>query len=83
MGWLAWLIIGGLAGWLASIVMKTDRQQGLILDIVIGIVGAMVGGFIFNMLGAAGATGFNLWSLFVAFIGSVVLLGIIRMVSRR
>jgi uncharacterized membrane protein YeaQ/YmgE (transglycosylase-associated protein family) len=79
MGWLAWLIVGAVAGWLASIVMKTNRQQGLLLDIVVGIVGALVGGFLFNLIGVSGTTGFNIWSVFVAFVGAVVLLGVIRM----
>lgn len=82
MGWLAWLIIGGVAGWLASIVMKTNRSQGTILDIIVGIVGAFIGGFLFSLLGAPGVTGFNIWSLLVAFIGAVVLLGVIRMFNR-
>jgi len=83
MGWLAWLVIGALAGWLASIAMKTNREQGLLLDIVVGIVGAMIGGFVFNALGIGGVNGFNIWSLFVAFIGAVILLAILRMVSGR
>jgi len=83
MGWLAWIIIGALAGWLASIAMKTNRQQGLLLDIVVGIVGALIGGFVFNALGIGGVTGFNIWSLFVSFIGAVILLGVLRMVSGR
>jgi uncharacterized membrane protein YeaQ/YmgE (transglycosylase-associated protein family) len=83
MGWLAWIIIGAIAGWLASIVMKTNRQQGLLMDIVVGIAGAFIGGFLFNQFGAAGATGFNLWSLFVAFAGAVVLLAAIRLLTGR
>ena len=83
MGWLAWIIIGALAGWLASIAMKTNREQGLLLDIVVGIVGALIGGFVFNALGIGGVTGFNLWSLFVAFIGAVILLAVLRAVSGR
>ncbi len=83
MGWLAWLIIGAIAGWLASMVMKTNGQQGLIMDIVVGIVGALIGGFLFNAIGVAGTTGFNIWSVFVAFIGAVVLLGLLRLVSGR
>jgi uncharacterized membrane protein YeaQ/YmgE (transglycosylase-associated protein family) len=79
MGWLAWLIVGALAGWLASIVMGTNAQQGLLLDIIVGIVGALIGGFLFNVIGAPGVNGFNVWSLFVAFIGSVVLLGLLRL----
>ena len=79
MGWLAWLIVGALAGWLASIVMRTNASQGLLLDIIVGIVGAFIGGFLFNILGAPGVTGFNIWSVFVAFVGAVVLLGLLRL----
>jgi len=81
MGWLAWLVIGAIAGWLASMVMKTNRRQGLLMDIIVGIVGALIGGFIFNQLGTPGVTGFNIWSLFVAFTGAIVLLGLMRLVS--
>ena len=83
MGWLAWLVVGAVAGWLASIVMKTNRHQGLLMDILVGIVGAFIGGFLFNQLGSAGVTGFNIWSLFVAFTGAVVLLAAIRLLSGR
>jgi uncharacterized membrane protein YeaQ/YmgE (transglycosylase-associated protein family) len=83
MGWLAWIVIGAIAGWLASIVMKTNRQQGLLMDIVVGILGAFIGGFLFNQFGAAGTTGFNIWSLFVAFTGAVVLLALIRLLTGR
>jgi uncharacterized membrane protein YeaQ/YmgE (transglycosylase-associated protein family) len=79
MGWLAWLIVGAIAGWLASIVMRTNSQQGLLLDIIVGIVGALIGGFLFNAIGSPGVTGFNVWSLFVAFVGAVVLLGLLRL----
>ena len=83
MGWLAWIIVGAVAGWLASMVMKTNRQQGLIMDIVVGIVGAFVGGLLFNEFDTAGVTGFNIWSVFVAFTGAVVLLAAIRLLSGR
>jgi uncharacterized membrane protein YeaQ/YmgE (transglycosylase-associated protein family) len=81
MGWLAWIIIGAIAGWLASKVMKTSRQQGLLMDIVVGILGAFIGGFLFEQFGSTGTTGFNIWSVFVAFVGAVVLLILIRAVS--
>lgn len=81
MGWLAWIIIGALAGWLASMVMRS--RQGLLMDIIVGIVGAFVGGFVFHQLGAVGVTGFDIWSLFVAFIGAVILLGLLRLVTGR
>ncbi len=79
MGWLAWLIVGAVAGWLASLVMHS--RLGLLGDIIVGIIGAFIGGFLFNLIGAPGATGFNVWSVLVAFIGAVVLLGIIRLFS--
>ncbi len=76
MGWLAWIIVGGIAGALASAVMHS--RMGIIGDIVVGIVGAFVGGFLFSLFGAAGATGFNVYSVVVAFIGAVVLLAVLR-----
>jgi uncharacterized membrane protein YeaQ/YmgE (transglycosylase-associated protein family) len=83
MGWLAWIVVGAVSGWLASLVMKTNRQQGLLLDIVVGILGAFIGGFLFTQFGSAGVTGFNIWSVFVAFIGAVVLLAAIRLINGR
>jgi uncharacterized membrane protein YeaQ/YmgE (transglycosylase-associated protein family) len=83
MSWLAWIIIGGVAGWLASMVMKTNARQGLLMDIIVGIIGAVIGGFLLNAVGMSGVTGFNIWSLLVAFIGAVVLLGVLRLLSRR
>ncbi len=79
MGWLAWIIVGGVSGALASAVMHS--RLGIFGDIIIGIVGAFIGGFLFNLIGAVGTTGFNLWSVLVAFIGAFVLLGVIRMLS--
>ncbi|MDU7338045.1 MAG: GlsB/YeaQ/YmgE family stress response membrane protein [Clostridium sp.] len=83
MGILAWVIIGALAGWIASKFMDTDASMGAFANIVVGIVGAMIGGFIMNMLGGVGITGFNLWSLLVSVIGSVILLWILRMFKNR
>jgi uncharacterized membrane protein YeaQ/YmgE (transglycosylase-associated protein family) len=81
MSWLAWIIVGALAGWLASIVMKTNGKQGLLLDIVVGVFGAFVGGFLFSQFGSTGVTGFNIWSVFVSFTGAVILLAVIRLVN--
>ncbi len=81
MSWLAWIIVGAVSGWLASIVMKTNGKQGLLLDIVVGILGAFVGGFLFNQFGSVGITGFNIWSVIVSFVGAVVLLAVIRLVN--
>ena len=70
---IAWLVVGLISGFLASkVVNKTG--SGLVMDIVLGIVGALVGGFIFNSIGGAGITGFNVYSMFVAVIGAIVVL---------
>ena len=79
---LAWIIIGGIAGWIASNIMNTDAEQGIVLNIVVGIVGAFVGGFAFTTLGFGGITGFSFYSLFVAIIGAVILLAIYKAVAR-
>jgi uncharacterized membrane protein YeaQ/YmgE (transglycosylase-associated protein family) len=81
MEWFAWSMVGAVSGWLASMVMRTNRQHGLLLDIVVGIIGAVAGGFLFNIAGITGTTGLNVWSVFVAFVGAVVLLDSIRMFS--
>jgi uncharacterized membrane protein YeaQ/YmgE (transglycosylase-associated protein family) len=75
---LGWIIVGGVAGLLASALVR-GGGMGVIGDIIVGIVGAFIGGFIMNALGHAGATGFNLWSVFVAFVGAVVLLALVRL----
>lgn len=82
MGFLGWIIIGAIAGWIASIIMGTNRQQGCLLNIVVGILGGILGGFLFSLIGGTGVTGFNLWSLLVAVIGAIVLLAIVRAVRR-
>lgn len=80
MGILLWIVFGALAGWIASMIVRTD--QGLLLDIVVGIIGAVIGGFIFRAFGAAGVSGFNIYSLLVAILGAVVLLAIVKAVRR-
>lgn len=82
MGLLLWLILGAVAGWLASVLMKSDHSQGLIMDIILGIVGSVVGGMIMNFFGQSAVTGFNLYSLLVATLGAVVLIWIGRILSR-
>lgn len=79
---ILWIILGAAAGWIASIVMKRDGQMGAMANIVVGIVGAVLGGFLFNAVGLTGDTGFNLWTLFVATIGAIVLLFLISVVKR-
>ena len=84
MGILAWLVVGLIAGWLASLVMR-GGGYGLIGDSVVGIVGALIGGFLAaNLLNMPNAVnGINITSIFVAFVGAVILLAILRMVSGR
>jgi uncharacterized membrane protein YeaQ/YmgE (transglycosylase-associated protein family) len=77
-----WLIVGAIAGWLASLVMKTS--QGLVMDIIVGIVGALIGGFVLSLIPGvnAGVTGLNLGSILTAFIGAVILLALLRAIRR-
>ena len=71
---VGWVVLGGLAGWIASKFVGTDKQQGLFGNIVAGIFGGVVGGWVFSLLGGAGVTGFNIWSLAVAVVGAVIVL---------
>ena len=81
---IAWLVVGLIAGFLASLVMKTNKKQGLIMDIVVGVIGAFVGGFLLNLLGFdAGVTGINLGSIATAFVGAVVFLFLLRLITGR
>lgn len=79
---LAWIILGIVAGFIASKLINKSGS-GLVIDLVLGVVGAVVGGWLFNQFGSAGVTGFNLYSLFVAVIGAVVVLLIYHLVFRR
>ena len=76
---IAFLVLGGIAGWIASLVMGTDASQGIFLNIVVGVVGAFIGGMLFNAFGNAGVTGFNIYSLVVSVLGAVVLLFVVRL----
>lgn len=80
---IVWIIFGALAGWIASLIAGTDARQGAVANIVVGIVGAFAGGFLMQLIGKSGITGFNLYSLLVAVLGSVVLLWVYKMVTRR
>jgi uncharacterized membrane protein YeaQ/YmgE (transglycosylase-associated protein family) len=80
---LIWVVVGAVAGWLASLVMGTNRSQGLLADIIIGIFGGVIGGFLLNSLGVGGSvTGINLGSVLVAFVGAMVLIFLMRLFSR-
>ena len=81
MGFIAWIILGGFAGWFASLLMGLGREMGCLLNILAGIVGAVVGGWVFTQLGNKGITGFNWWSLLVAFVGALIVLGAIRIIA--
>lgn len=78
---ILWLLLGALIGWLASLVMNRDAQQGALLNIVVGIVGAMIGGFLFGG-STINSNSFSLISLLVSFLGAVILLGIVNMFTR-
>ncbi len=82
MGILVWIVFGAIAGWIGSIIMNTDGQQGIILNIVVGIAGAVLGGYIFSFFGEGGISGFNIYSFMVAIVGAVVLLSIVKLVRR-
>ncbi len=71
---IGWIVLGLIAGWLGSKIMGTSGSQGMLMDIVLGVVGAVVGGFVFSLFGTAGVTGFNIWSLIVATIGAVIVI---------
>lgn len=83
MGILGWIIIGALAGWIASMITGNDHKMGAGLNILVGVIGSFIGGFIMNVIGNKGVTGLDIWSLVVATIGSVVLLLIVNFVRRK
>lgn len=82
MGILLWIIFGALAGWIASIIMKTNAEQGAFLNIVVGIVGAVIGGWIMSYFGQTSVTGFNLYSFVVAILGACILIAIVKMLRK-
>ncbi|KTT71484.1 GlsB/YeaQ/YmgE family stress response membrane protein [Sphingomonas endophytica] len=81
MGIILWLIIGGVIGWLASMIMRTDAQQGIFLNIVVGIVGAFIGGLIFSG-GSINNAPLTIYSFLVSLLGAVVLLAIVNLARR-
>jgi uncharacterized membrane protein YeaQ/YmgE (transglycosylase-associated protein family) len=86
MGFIIWLIVGGIIGWVASMIMKTDAQQGALMNIVVGIVGAFLGGWLGGMLlgngGSINSGDFSLSGLLMSLLGAVVLLAIVNMFRR-
>ena len=84
MGIIVWLIVGGIVGWLASLIMRTDGQQGILLNIVVGIVGALLAGFIISPLVGVGTinSGLSIGTFLVSLLGAVVLLAIVNLFRR-
>lgn len=82
MNFIIWLIIGGIIGWIASKIMRTDAQQGVLLNVVVGIVGAMLGGWLISPLvgvGTINQSNFSLGALIVSLIGAIILLAIVNL----
>jgi len=80
-GFIVWLIVGGIVGWLASMVMRTDGQQGILLNIVVGIVGAFIAGLIFSG-GNINSEPLDVTNILVSLVGAIVLLGIVNLIRR-
>jgi uncharacterized membrane protein YeaQ/YmgE (transglycosylase-associated protein family) len=81
MNFIVWLVVGGVLGWLASLVMGTDNQEGIILSVIVGIIGAMLGGWVLSPLFGAGTinqSDFSLPALLVSFLGAIILLAIVN-----
>lgn len=84
MGLLSWIVFGALAGWVASMIAGTSRRQGCLSDIIVGIAGAFIGGFIMELATGHGLTfGFNVRSFMVAVVGAIVLLVLVGATRRR
>ena len=85
MNFIIWIVVGGIIGWLASLIMKTDAEQGMILNIVVGIVGALLGGWLLAPLfgtGTINQNDFSLSSLLVSFLGAIILLMVVNLLRR-
>lgn len=85
MNFIIWLVVGGVIGWLASIIMKTDAQQGVILNVVVGIVGSMLGGWLISPLVGAGSVNqgdFSIGGLIVSLVGAIILLAVVNLFRR-
>jgi uncharacterized membrane protein YeaQ/YmgE (transglycosylase-associated protein family) len=85
MNFIIWLVIGGIIGWLASLVMRTDAQQGVVLNVVVGIIGALLGGWLISPLvgvGTINQDNFSLPAMLVSLVGAIILLGIVNLFRR-
>ena len=83
MGIIAWLILGAFSGWIASIIMGKNASMGAIANIVTGIIGAFIGGVVFNFFGAQKVTGLNIHSALVSLVGACILLWILSVISKK
>ncbi|HZK20925.1 MAG TPA: GlsB/YeaQ/YmgE family stress response membrane protein [Oscillospiraceae bacterium] len=83
MGIIGWIVIGALAGWIASIITGNNKRMGAFANIAVGIIGGFLGGFIMSLIGNSGVTGFNIRSILVAIGGSVILLLIVNLIKRK
>lgn len=82
MGIILTIIFGGLVGWVASLIMKTDGQQGILLNVIVGVIGAVIGGWVMGLLGAGSGSEFSLYSFLVALLGACILIAIVKFVRR-
>jgi uncharacterized membrane protein YeaQ/YmgE (transglycosylase-associated protein family) len=83
MSWLAWIILGGMAGWIASLLTRNGARMGLIANILVGVIGAFVGTFLLKQFGAKGMSGFNFYTFLVAILGATVLLWLFNIIRGR
>ena len=82
MGIILWIVFGALVGWIASMIMKTNARQGVFLNIIVGVIGAVIGGWLMGIVGESGVGGFNLYSFLVALLGACVLIAVVKAVRR-
>lgn len=85
MNFIIWIVVGGVIGWLASLIMRTDGQQGIFLNVVVGLIGALIGGWLISPLVGAGTINdgaFSIGSLLVSLLGAVILLAIVNLLRR-
>lgn len=82
MGLIAWIILGALSGWIASMIMKKNESMGALANIITGIIGAFIGGIVFNFIGHDKVTGLNLYSVLVSVVGACILLWIVGKIKK-
>lgn len=82
MGIIIWILFGGLVGWVASMIMNTDGQQGIFLNVVVGIIGATIGGWLMGGIGKGGVGGFSVYGFLVALLGACVLIALVKLLRR-